>query len=529
MRILVADDDELSAEILIQSLRSMNHEVVFASNGAEAWDLLQKEPFRLVILDWMMPEMDGMEVCRSIRAMQANSYTYIMLLTGRTDRKDRLEALEGGADDFLTKPLDNGELVARLNVANRILETEEAVRQTNRELQQARQVEIELGATIQKRLLFRPPPRNINGIETANISIPSQHVDGDFCDYFSHSENLVDVIVGDVMGKGIPAAMVGAGVKSALQRSMISLLTMSPDLELPTPDRLIRSLDEMVCGELISLGTFLTLCYARFDSSTNTMTYVNCGHPKIILWEALTGECKLQDTTNVPLGFSDTESYQQHSANLHPGDLILFYSDGVTDLKMGDGKRLGMVGFADWVHPRGHLPLGDFLEEVTELRREGLTGLVTGDDFTCVVVRYRGDEIPHDGSLKLWADSGSLRKVRNYVKSIAADPRLNFTADEVSAILLGVQEAGSNVVRHSRSGHKGVPLEVRASAEGGWFTVELIYPGVHFDPSDAPEPVLDGSKEGGFGISIIKKCVDEVAYTLQGEQNLLTLRKRANV
>jgi anti-sigma regulatory factor (Ser/Thr protein kinase) len=70
---------------------------------------------------------------------------------------------------------------------------------------------------------------------------------------------------------------------------------------------------------------------------------------------------------------------------------------------------------------------------------------------------------------------------------------------------------------------------VRASAEGGWFTVELIYPGVHFDPSDAPEPVLDGSKEGGFGISIIKKCVDEVAYTLQGEQNLLTLRKRANV
>ena len=331
------------------------------------------------------------------------------------------------------------------------------------------------------------------------------------------------------MGKGIPAAMVGAGVKSGLQRCMISLLTMTPNLGLPSPDRLIRSLDEMVCAELISLGTFLTLCYARFDSSSNTMTYVNCRHPKIILWEALTGDCKLQDTTNVPLGFSDTESYQQHSARLHPGDMILFYSDGVTDLKMPDGKRLGMMGFADWVHPRGHLPLDEFLEEVVELRREGLTGLVTGDDFTCVVVRYRGVETPIDGALRLWADSGSLRKVRNYVKPVASDPRLNFSAEEVSAILLGVQEAASNVVRHSRPGHKGIPLEVRASAEGGWFTVDLLYPGVHFNPSDAPDPVFDGSKEGGFGISIIKKCVDEVAYSLQGEQNLMTLRKRANV
>src|ERR1019366_5711537 len=119
MRILVADDDVLSAAILIASLRSMSHEVVFAPNGGEAWRLIQQEPFRLVILDWVMPEMDGMEVCRNIREMQSNSYTYIILLTGRTDRKDRLEALEGGADDFLTKPLDSGELIARLNVANR--------------------------------------------------------------------------------------------------------------------------------------------------------------------------------------------------------------------------------------------------------------------------------------------------------------------------------------------------------------------------------------------------------------------------
>lgn len=528
MRILVADDDALSAEILMASLRSMSHEVVFACNGSEAWRLVQQEPFRLVILDWVMPEMDGMEVCRNIRAMHADRYTYIMLLTGRTDRKDRLEALEGGADDFLTKPLDSGELVARLNVANRILETEEAVRQTNRELQQARQKEIELGATIQKRLLYSPPPRTTNAIETTSLSIPSQYVDGDFCDFFAHGDQIVDVFVGDVMGKGVPAAMVGAGVKTGLQRCMISLLTHATAPGLPSPERLLQSLDALVCTELIDLGTFLTLCYARFDSSDDSLTYVNCGHPKIVLWDSLSGVCRLLDTTNVPLGFSDSETYEQRTGRLHPGDLILFYSDGVTDLKMPSGKRLGMKGFADWVEVRAHLPLDEFLSEVEQLRAGSLSGLLTGDDFTCVAIRYRGAEAAKDGGMYLWADSGSLRKVRSYVDAAARQSGLEFGDREVTELLLAVQEAASNAVRHARPGHKGIPLQVKADVQNDAVVLEMRYPGAPFDINSVPEPVLDGSKDGGFGISIIKKCVDEVVYTFEGDHNLVTLKKRAN-
>lgn len=526
MRILVADDDVLSADILIAGLRAMSHDVVFACDGGEAWRLLQEEPFRLVILDWVMPVMDGMEVCRNIRAMQADSYTYIILLTGRTDRKDRLEALEGGADDFLTKPLDSGELVARLNVAHRILETEEAVRQTNRELQQARQKEIELGATIQKRLLYSPPPRTTNAIETTSLSIPSQYVDGDFCDFFAHGREIVDVFVGDVMGKGVPAAMVGAGVKTALQRCMISLLTQADSVGLPSPERLLQSLDALVCGELIDLGTFLTLCYARFDSSDDSLTYVNCGHPKIVLWDSLSGVCRLLDTTNVPLGFSDSETYEQRTGRLHPGDLVLFYSDGVTDLKMPNGKRLGMASFAAWVETRAHLPLDEFLAEVEQLRFSSLGGHLAGDDFTCVAIRYRGAECEKDGYLHLWADTGSLKKVRTYVKAAAGDWPHGFSDAEVTELLLAVQEASSNAVRHARPGQKGIPIQVRAKARDDMFLVEIRYPGIPFDLNTVPEPVLDGSKEGGFGISIIKKCVDDVVYTFQGDHNLVTLKKR---
>ena len=527
-RILVVDDVPANVRLLEARLSAEYFSVVTASGGAEALAICERAECDIVLLDVMMPDMDGFEVCRRIKANPVTQHLPVVMVTALDQASDRVKGLEAGADDFLTKPLDNGELVARLNVANRILETEEAVRRTNRELQHARQKEIELGATIQKRLLYTPPPRTTNAIETASLSIPSQHVDGDFCDFFTHGDNIVDVFVGDVMGKGVPAAMVGAGVKSGLQRCMISLLTQTVQAGLPSPDCLIQKLDELVCAELIDLGTFLTLCYARFDSLTDTLTYVNCGHPKIILWESLTGISRLQDTTNVPLGFSDSESYQQHSAKLAPGDLLLFYSDGVTDLKLPDGKRLGMAKFAEWVEDRGDLPLDEFLSEVEKLRTDGLTGTDTGDDFTCVVIRYRGTEVVRDGVLRLWADQGSLRKVRNYVKKVASDPALGFTPEEISALLLGVQEAASNVVRHSRPNHKGIPIEVRAIAENGWFTVDLLYPGDHFDPQDAPEPVLDGTREGGFGISIIKKCVDEVAYQVVGDQNLMTLRKRVN-
>jgi anti-sigma regulatory factor (Ser/Thr protein kinase) len=206
--------------------------------------------------------------------------------------------------------------------------------------------------------------------------------------------------------------------------------------------------------------------------------------------------------------------------------LVLFYSDGVTDLKLPSGKRLGMNGFADWVESRAHLPLDEFLSEVEGLRMGGLTGLLAGDDFTCVAIRYRGAEIERDGFLHLWADDGSLRKVRNYVKDAARASVIGFEEPEVTELLLAVQEASSNAVRHARPGQKGIPIKVKAETKEGMFVVELRYPGTPFDIKSVPEPVLDGTKEGGFGISIIKKCVDDVKYVFRGDHNLVTLKKR---
>jgi two-component system, cell cycle response regulator len=135
MRILIVEDDRVSALILARTLEKVGHEVITATNGEEAWEIYQKEPLPLIISDWMMPQMDGPDLCRRVRATNSDHYTYFMLLTAKGNRDDRLEGLQAGADDFLIKPLDTGELLARLGVAQRILSMQEELQNRSTQLE----------------------------------------------------------------------------------------------------------------------------------------------------------------------------------------------------------------------------------------------------------------------------------------------------------------------------------------------------------------------------------------------------------
>ncbi|GIV15300.1 MAG: hypothetical protein KatS3mg022_0735 [Armatimonadota bacterium] len=134
MRVLIAEDDGVSRLVLRKTLEEMGYSVQAARDGTEAWQLFQKHPFPLVISDWMMPGADGIELCRRVRSLREKSYTYFILLTARDGKEDRLHAIESGADDFLSKPLDRAELASRLSVARRILDMEHRLRKANDDL-----------------------------------------------------------------------------------------------------------------------------------------------------------------------------------------------------------------------------------------------------------------------------------------------------------------------------------------------------------------------------------------------------------
>ena len=129
MNILVAEDDRLSRVLLSATLKKFGHAVLATENGREAWATLQCQHFPVLISDWMMPELDGLELCRLLRGEQRAKYTYIILLTSLEGKANYLAAMDAGADDFLTKPFDVDQLNARLRVAGRVLGLRERVTQ----------------------------------------------------------------------------------------------------------------------------------------------------------------------------------------------------------------------------------------------------------------------------------------------------------------------------------------------------------------------------------------------------------------
>lgn len=137
VKVLIVDDDPVSLRLLRGYLEKWGYEVAQAQNGAAAWSLFQEDGFPLVIADWMMPEMDGLELVRRIRSHQRRGYTYCILLTARAEKEDLVAGMEAGADDFLSKPFDRDELRVRLREGERIIHLEREALQQTEALQEA--------------------------------------------------------------------------------------------------------------------------------------------------------------------------------------------------------------------------------------------------------------------------------------------------------------------------------------------------------------------------------------------------------
>jgi phosphoserine phosphatase RsbU/P len=130
MRILIAEDEPVAARLLQRALESFGHEVSLSSNGVDAWTSFQQDPVRLIVSDWIMPGLDGLQLCQKIRERENAPYTYFILLTSQDTRLQNYDlAMEAGVDDFLTKPLDRLTIRMRLQVADRILRFTSEVRQ----------------------------------------------------------------------------------------------------------------------------------------------------------------------------------------------------------------------------------------------------------------------------------------------------------------------------------------------------------------------------------------------------------------
>jgi phosphoserine phosphatase RsbU/P len=382
------------------------------------------------------------------------------------------------------------------------------------ELALARENEVEIGFKIQQTLLLEQPPRDLAGIRVAALTIPSQRIDGDFYDFYRHGDRCLDVVVGDVMGKGIPAALLGAATKSYILQALSRLVALAGPEDLPQPREIISLAHAGIVKQLIELGSFVTACYARFDLDRHRLDLVDCGHTEAIHFRHAEHACAMVRGANLPLGVIEGEIYDQITVAFEPGDILLFYSDGVTEARNRAGEFFGSERLAELVRDFSHLDPEQLVERLREAVASFSGSERFADDLTCVAVTLGEREATRRrAELELSSNLSELASARAFVRDFChalSDPPV--AEEAVAQLELAVTEATSNVIRHAYGGRTDQQIQLDADAFADRIVLQLHHLGASFDPEAVSPPAFDGSREGGFGMYIIAHSVDDVRY-----------------
>lgn len=365
MKVLIVDDTPSVQLVLQRIIQKLGHEWSVCSNGAEAWDLLQLEVFDVVVVDWVMPEMDGVTLCRKIRSHDFGYYLYLILCTSKEEHSDLLEGMNAGADDFTVKPPRLDEFAVRIRGAERICKLQSELRAQHKALQsqhtsltavyESMARDLKLAAQSLERLL---PQRRYDGdpVITRYLFRPSSLLGGDFLNFFQLNSGHLIFYVFDVSGHGVPAALKSGTLCHLLNK----------DSELVSVDDGPRGPAE-VAARLNRLflvdDDYFTLLYGVLDTHTLELRYVQAGHPSPLL--VRDGGGRFLGDGGFPVSLLDVAVFEERSILLKEGDRLYLYSDGITDAD-GDEGPYGAQRLSEVLCGKSAAPLQESLDALLE-------------------------------------------------------------------------------------------------------------------------------------------------------------------
>nr|WP_044199320.1 response regulator [Oscillochloris trichoides] len=367
-RILVVDDDEHVRLLLQHWLGAVGYDVHLCALGEEALIMEPVVKPDLILLDVLMPDLDGLEVLDTLRSRGCDAS--IVLTTAFGSERIAVTAMRRGADDYLRKPIVVDELQTMLerNLERLRLRRQNSALQQQLE-EQRKQLEVELAraARVQADLLPRQMPR-LPGFTLAARCIPARQVGGDFYDWHSPGPGLLNLTFGDVMGKGMPAALLMTTVRAVMR----SVGRQTPPLV--NLRYALTALD----ADLNHARAFVTMFHAQLDLVSRRLSFIDAGHGLCFIRRA-GGRVEPLGPRGVPLGVPSREPYAQGEVQFFPGDALILFSDGLLDT---------WPALAD-----NHLILADLLSDDIEaqamveriLALPALVGSVI-DDLTVVVL-----------------------------------------------------------------------------------------------------------------------------------------------
>ena len=333
-----------------------------AESGDQALEICRDTPPDLVLSDWMMPGMSGVEFCNEFRRMSRDNYGYFILLTSKSDKAEIAHGLDAGADDFLTKPVDPGELRARIAAGERILEMERELTEKNRLVNstldklQALYASLDADLIEAKKLqqsLVRDRHRDYGTAEVSMLLRSSGHVGGDLVGMFPVSDTRIGLYGIDVSGHGISSALMTArlaGYLSGAAPEQNVALERLPDggYAPRPPGQTIAALNDLFLSEL-ETEHYFTLLLADVDLATGRVVMAQAGHPYPAIQRA-DGSVEMVGDGGLPVGLIPGAEYQEFEVQLQPGDRLMIHSDGVTECAAPDGTLLDDEGLARILH-----------------------------------------------------------------------------------------------------------------------------------------------------------------------------------
>ena len=342
MKILIVEDDPVSRKILKKNLQNTGCELLTAENGIKAWDIISKDQdIRLVLTDWMMPGMSGLELCKKIRETNFPKYVYIILLTAKSQKEDIIEGLKIGADDYMTKPFEFDELQVRINTGIRFIQLNSKLREANEIMRK----NLESGRAVQQSLFPREIP-DLPTIEFAARFYPSLYVSGDIYNVFRLDEKHFGFYNIDVSGHGVPAALFSVGISQRLNNDLYphALLKIprgnAPHYQINSPERVARLLDED--DMLGKYDKYFTMVYAIINIESFKVDFYRAGHNLPLLIHP-DGSSEYIDGGGPPIGLGLPHKEQKNQTlDLSPGNQFIIFSDGINEA--GSQKQDSVYG-----------------------------------------------------------------------------------------------------------------------------------------------------------------------------------------
>lgn len=364
-------------------------ETIAANDGLTALATISNSDVSVVLCDWDAPGLSGIDLCAELRGRANSRYIYFILVSASSEREAMFTGLAAGADDVICKPVDIDELTVKIKSAFRIVDLERQLEYKNRRLRKDYDSVTEdllIAGKIQKDLL--PTPYRDNTLNTAWLFTPAQYVSGDMFDYFGVDDRYWVFFMMDVEGHGIPSALTVFSVNNQLNPTAGGLCESMLNSTNSIAEACTRTVAEL--NNRAQQGSrYFTMVYGIMDRSTGTVTMTQAGHPSPLHVSGDTGEVAPIGNGGMPVGLLQEATYSAVSFQMHAGDRLIIYSDGVLECEDDAANRYGADRFYQQIKTYADGSLQALCDQIDFDLRQWNCGKSFNDDVSMLVIEYK--------------------------------------------------------------------------------------------------------------------------------------------